>query len=88
MTMPRFIAGLDQELQVKFDERGVKTFTDAFNVAYQAERARQAARLVMPVPPTNVSKDNGSMQTVKILYVKMTLNSEKQSRLSLLLLKT
>ena len=54
MKMSRFIAGLDQELQVKCHERGVKTFTEAFQVASQAERARQAARLVMPVSSPNV----------------------------------
>lgn len=49
MKMSRFIAGLDQELQVKCHERGVKTFTEACEVA------SQAARLVMPVSPANVT---------------------------------
>lgn len=65
MKMSRFIAGLDQELQVKCHERGVKTFTEAFQVASQAERARQAARLVMPVSSPNVTiRDIGTMQSV------------------------
>lgn len=33
MKMSRFIAGLVQELQVKCHERGVKTLTEAFEVA-------------------------------------------------------
>lgn len=64
MKMSRFIAGLDQELQVKCHESEVKTFTEAFEVASQAERARQAARLVMPVPSANVVRDVSTTQSV------------------------
>ncbi len=49
MRLSRFLAGLDQELQIKCYERGVKTFKEAFQVATQAERARTAAKLVQPV---------------------------------------
>ena len=37
----RFLAGLDQELQIKCHERGVKTFKEAFDIATPMERARQ-----------------------------------------------
>ncbi len=49
MRLSRFLAGLDQELQIKCHERGVKTFKEAFQVATQAERARTAAKLIQPV---------------------------------------
>lgn len=65
MKMSRFIAGLDQELQVKCHERGVKTLTEAFEVASQAERARQAAKLMMPASSANVAiRDMGIVQSV------------------------
>ncbi|XP_040885326.1 janus kinase and microtubule-interacting protein 3 isoform X3 [Toxotes jaculatrix] len=51
MKMSRFFAGLNQELHVKYHERGVKTFKEAFEVA------SQAARLVMPVSPPTASSD-------------------------------
>lgn len=65
MKMSRFLAGLDQELQIKCHERGVKTFKEAFEVATQAERARQAARLVMPMsPPIVTARDVSMAQSV------------------------
>ncbi len=65
MKMSRFIAGLDQELQVKCHERGVKTFTEAFEVASQAERAGQAAKLMMPASSANVAvRDISTAQSV------------------------
>ncbi len=65
MKMSCFIAGLDQELQVKCHERGVKTFTEAFEVASQAERAGQAAKLMMPASSANVAvRDISSAQSV------------------------
>lgn len=65
MKMSRFIAGLDQELQVKCHERGVKGFTEAFEVASQAERARQAAKLMMPASSATVAiRDMGIVQSV------------------------
>lgn len=65
MKLSRFLAGLDQELQIKCHERGVKTFKEAFQVATQAERARQAARLVQPVP--FAVRDNSAAQTVNVI---------------------
>ena len=53
--MSCFIAGLDQELQVKCHEIGVQTFNQAFEVTCQAEHTHQAARLVMPVSSANVA---------------------------------
>lgn len=55
MKMSRFLAGLDQELQIKCHERGVKTFQEAVEIATQAERARQAAKLVTPFPSTSIA---------------------------------
>lgn len=57
MKLSRFVAGLDQELQIKCHERGVKTLKEALEIATQAERARQAAKLTMPLPPTNNTAD-------------------------------
>ena len=51
MKLISFLAGLDQELQIKCHERGVKTFKEAFDIATQAERARQAAKLMPPTTP-------------------------------------
>lgn len=53
MKLTRFLAGLDQELQIKCHERGVKTFKEAFDIASQAERARKAAKLLPPTAPQN-----------------------------------
>lgn len=65
MKMFCFIAVLDQELQVKCHERGVKTFIEAFEIASQAERARQAAKLTMPASSANVAvRDMGTAQSV------------------------
>lgn len=65
MRLSRFLAGLDQDLQIKCHERGVKTFKDAFQVATQAERARQAARLVQPV--SSAVRDSSTAQTVNVI---------------------
>lgn len=65
MKTSRFIAGLDQEFQVKCHERGVKTFIEAFEIASQAEQARQAAKLTMPASSANVAvRDMGTAQSV------------------------
>lgn len=55
MTPTRFLAGLDQQLQIKCHERGVKTFKEAFDIATQAEHARQAAKLLPPNPCSNTN---------------------------------
>lgn len=66
MKMSCFVAGLDQELQVKCHEGGVKTFTEAFEVASQAEWAHQVAKLMMPATSANVAvRDMGIVQSVK-----------------------
>ncbi|KAL1249389.1 hypothetical protein QQF64_020394 [Cirrhinus molitorella] len=65
MKLSRFLAGLDQELQIKCHEWGVKTFKEAFQVATQAERARQAARLVQPV--SSAVRDYSAVQTVNAI---------------------
>lgn len=71
MKLSRFLAGLDQELQIKCHERGVKTFKDAFQVATQAERARTAAKLVQPVSST--VRENSIAQTVNVISDSDTL---------------
>lgn len=62
--MSRFIAGLDQELQIKCHERGMKTFQEAFEVAARAERALQAARLMSPLMPGATVQDVGTFPSV------------------------
>lgn len=63
MKLTRFLAGLDQGLQIKCHERGVKTFEEAFQVATQAERARQAA----PTPCPSISSVTTAAQSVNTI---------------------
>lgn len=67
MKLTRFLAGLDQGLQMKCHERGVKTFEEAFQVATQAERARQAAKLVPPTPCPSISSVTTAAQSVNTI---------------------
>lgn len=67
MKLTRFLAGLDQGLQIKCHERGVKTFEEAFQVATQAERARQAAKLVPPTPCPSISSVTTAAQSVNTI---------------------
>lgn len=65
MTLTRFLAGLDQDLQIKCHERGVKTFKEALAIATQAEHARQAVKLLPPNPYTsNSSAKAQSVNTI------------------------
>lgn len=64
MKLTRFLAGLDQELQIKCHERGVKTFQEAFDIATQAERARQAAKLL---PPPVANSGGATAPSVNII---------------------
>lgn len=65
MRLSRFLAGLDQDIQIKCHERGVKTFKDAFQVTTQGERARQAVKLVQPV--SSAVRDSSTAQTVNVI---------------------
>ncbi len=71
MRLSRFLAGLDQELQIKCHERGVKTFKEAFQVATQAERARTAAKLIQPV--SSSMRENSMAQSVNAISDTNTL---------------
>lgn len=52
---------------MKCHERGVKTFEEAFQVATQAERARQAAKLVPPTPCPSISSVTTAAQSVNTI---------------------
>ena len=79
----RFVAGLDPDMQSKCHEFGVKSISDAMDIAERMERAAESRRLASPfsvcMPHVAVAADNGPTHLEQILQKLDSLQINVQS---------